>query len=243
MGIKRQVFKKILFTAFVVGFMLFSLSIVSSDVVPTVQSRHAALKPRNIPDTPPSIRYKFDWEPAKGKFLVASERIRDSIFTETVIFLVDYSPRGAMGLIVNRPADTRPFQLFPEIKRLERMPDYIYIGGPVERNQLLMLIRSGTQTEGTQWIFDDIYISASRAVLERMVNAPGAGEEFRLYAGYAGWAPGQLEREIMRGDWHIIKGDAEVVFNNAPLELWQKIMNMKFNLQVDVPCRRAGHIA
>lgn len=224
MHVKEKTFGRFLPAVLAAFFILLSTPI---------HGKYAALSPHGPPDAP-SRTYKFDFELAKGKFLAAGTNIKDPRFAETVIFLVDYGPQGAMGLIVNRPTDIRLFKMFPDIKGLEKVSDFIYIGGPVERSRLFMLIQTSGKPEDALRVSDNIYISTSSVLLERAANAPDAGERFRIYSGYAGWAPAQLEREITRGDWHIMKGDAEVIFNNAPLELWQKIMNMnmRMNLQV-----------
>ncbi len=219
MHVREKIFGRLLPAVIAAFFILLSTPI---------HGKYAALSPHGLPDAP-SSRYKFDFELAKGKFLVASTNIKDPRFAETVIFLVDYGPQGTMGLIVNRPTDIRLSKMFPDIKEI---PDFLYIGGPVERNQLFMLIQTDSKPEDAHRVFDNIYISTSSALLERAANASDVGERFRIYSGYAGWAPGQLEHEITRGDWHIMNGDAEIIFNNAPLELWQKIMNMGMNLQV-----------
>ncbi|MBI5213216.1 MAG: YqgE/AlgH family protein [Nitrospirae bacterium] len=224
MHIKEKFFERLLPAVLAAFFILLSTPI---------HGKYAALSPHGPPDAT-SSRYKFDFELAKGKFLVAGTNIKDPRFAETVIFLVDYGPQGAMGLIVNRLTDIRLSKMFPDISGLQKVADVIYIGGPVEITRLFMLIRTSGKPEDAHPIFDNIYISTSSALLERAANAPDAGERFRIYSGYAGWAPGQLEREIARGDWHIMRGDAEIIFNNAPLEIWETIMNMnmKMNLQV-----------
>lgn len=231
MQIKEQAVKKLLLTALVTALVIFPISPVISRVEIQNHSKHAALPPHGLPDTPSSSG-RLDRELAKGKFLVATKNIKDPRFAETVILLVDYSQNGTLGLIVNRPTDMRLSQVFSDIEGLDKVSDPIYIGGPVERNQLFMLIQSGSQPEDAHLVFDNIYVSSSSNLLRRIVDNPGAGERFRIYAGYAGWAPGQLEREIARGDWYILQGDAEIIFDNAPMEIWKRIMNQKLNLQV-----------
>jgi putative transcriptional regulator len=180
---------------------------------------------KESPKTSPPGNYKFEWGLAKGKLLVASENIKDPIFAGTVILLVDYSAQGAMGLIVNKPAGLKIPEALPGIEGLSAINDLLYFGGPVSGNQIFMLIQSESKLEESHNIFGDIYFSASIFALKRLVENIGRGDKFRLYIGYAGWAPGQLEREMARGDWHIIKGDASVIFDSNPADLWQRIMN------------------
>ncbi len=162
---------------------------------------------------------------AKGKFLVAGRQLIDPNFSETVILLTSYDWHGAVGLVINRPADIKLAKVLPDIKGIRRHKDTIYIGGPVERDQLFMLIRSDSQYADTLKVSGDIYVSMSREVLQRLVNNTGTGEKFRVYAGYSGWGSGQLVHEIDRGDWHIINADAETVFDKDVTLIWQELIN------------------
>lgn len=161
---------------------------------------------------------------AKGKFLVASRNLRDPNFSETVILLIDYDWNGAMGLVINRPSRLRLSEVLPEIKGLKQRTDTVYFGGPVGRSQMLLLVRSGSQLEESHPVSEDIYISSSRMVLQRMIDHADAKESFRVYAGYAGWAPGQLNQEVSKGSWHIFEADAKIVFDMEPSEIWPELI-------------------
>jgi putative transcriptional regulator len=163
-------------------------------------------------------------ELAKGKFLVAGRHLGDPNFSESVVLLVDYNQDGAMGLVINQPTEVRLSTVLPEIEAVQQRTDTVYIGGPVARGQMLLLIRSGSQPEESRPVFANTYISSSRAVLERMINHAQAGEKFRVYAGYAGWAPGQLDQEVSRGDWRVLPADAEIVFDRAAAEIWPELI-------------------
>jgi len=160
---------------------------------------------------------------SRGIFLVAAEQLRDPNFSETVVVLLGYSNEGAMGLIVNRPTDVRLWKVFPEIRGLRRRRDTLYVGGPVGTDQLIVLVRSGIAPEDSYRIIDDVYVCSDLDVLQKIVKMK-QGDEFRTYAGYAGWAPGQLDYEVMRGDWHIIRADAENIFTKEPDALWQELI-------------------
>ena len=176
-------------------------------------------------------------ELAKGKFLVASRRLRDPNFKETVVLLLEYGLDGAMGLVINRPSEVKLATVFPDIKELKARKDTIYVGGPVAVNQMLMLIRSSRVPEESQEITQGVYISSSWKVLERLMKSTAKDEKFRLFAGYAGWAPNQLDFERTRGDWHVVKADAEAVFAQNPPELWQELIH-----RITVKWVRAEHL-
>jgi putative transcriptional regulator len=160
-------------------------------------------------------------ELAAGKFLVASRTLLDPNFVEAVILLVDYSDEGAMGLVLNRPTEMKLATLLPEIDAVANRPDTVWLGGPVAIWQMVLLSRLEQRIEGSQPVLEDIHFSASRVVLEELVER---GAEFRVYAGYAGWAPGQLDHELARGGWHLLPGDAAMVFDLAPSELWPELI-------------------
>jgi putative transcriptional regulator len=163
-------------------------------------------------------------ELAGGKFLIASRELIDFNFSQTVVLLIEYGPNGAMGLIINRPTEARLSELLPDIEELAHREENLFIGGPVARNQLLMLIRSDREIEGTHLVFEDVYVSTSRTVLEEMANRSGKGESFRIYAGYAGWAPGQLDQEFSRGDWHVLRADKETLFEKESSQIWNELI-------------------
>jgi len=163
-------------------------------------------------------------ELAKGKFLVASRRLIDPNFKETVVLLIDYGQDGAMGLVINRPSEVKLATVFPDIKELKARKDTLYVGGPVAVNQILMLVRTPLVPEASQEVTQDVYISSSWKVLKRLMKNAAEDERFRIFAGYAGWAPNQLEFERARGDWHVLKADAETVFDKEPLDIWQELI-------------------
>ena len=180
---------------------------------------YRAALPKTDPDEP-GTREQL----AKGTFLVASRRLQDPNFKETVVLLVDYGVEGAMGLVINRPSAVRLATVFPDIKELKERKDTVYVGGPVSVNQMLMLIRSANVPEASQEITQDVYISSSWKVLERLIKRTAKGETFRLFAGYAGWAPNQLDLERSRGDWYVLNADAAAVFTQNPAELWPELI-------------------
>lgn len=163
-------------------------------------------------------------ELSKGKFLVASRQLLDANFSETVVLLTEYSPEGAMGVVINRPTEVQLAELLPEVKELQQRTELVYLGGPVARTRMFLLVRTPEKPEGAYPVFADVYVSASRAVLKQMAKNSGAKATFRAYAGYAGWAPGQLEQEVARGDWYIVPADAGTIFDKAAETIWPELV-------------------
>lgn len=157
-----------------------------------------------------------------GRFLVAGQHLRDPNFAQTVVLLLDYGERGARGVIINRRTDVKLATVFPRITGLRQRPDTVYLGGPVGRNQLLVLLRSDKPRAAAEHVVDDVYVSTNRRVLVDALNRAAA---VHVYAGYAGWAPGQLDREVARGDWHVLPADVERVFSEAPGAVWRELID------------------
>jgi len=161
---------------------------------------------------------------APGRFLVASPKLKDPNFHKTVILLLRYGQDGASGLVINRPLKLELSTVMPELKGLEQRKENLYLGGPVELNKILLLVKSAETPEDSISVFGDIYISSSRKALKRLIQSTNKSEKFRIYAGYAGWAPRQLESERDRGDWHVLKADAETVFDKKSSEIWPELI-------------------
>jgi len=169
---------------------------------------------------------------AKGVFLVAARSIRDPMFMETVIYLISYDKNGAVGVIINHPTKVGLSEIFPDIKTLLKKDSPLFMGGPVAVDQLMMIIRSGAPPAGSLPLFDNVYISSDTAYLRHMIDSPGDDERFRVFAGYAGWAPGQLEREISRNDWIITEADAKSFFDKPASSVWQELIETLPSLEV-----------
>ncbi|MEW6110204.1 MAG: YqgE/AlgH family protein [Nitrospirota bacterium] len=150
--------------------------------------------------------------------------MKDPRFAETVILLVEYSRQGAVGLVINRTTGVRLSEVLPDIGKLKQRMDIVYFGGPVNTGQMFMLIRSVYKPEESIHIFKDIYASSSRKLLQKMIDNSAAGERFKIYAGYSGWAPQQLDMEVSRGDWHVLQADMASIFDKEPPEIWPELI-------------------
>ncbi len=191
---------------------LFALSLVAlSLILPPVMPLHAdALR-----DSSPAL--------AKGRLVVASEESNDPNFAGSVVLIIAYSAQGAAGLIINRPSPVTLSETLPGIDGLLHSSERAYLGGPVARGQSFVLIRSAQPLENAKRVFDDVYVSTDRPLLEKLLADPSAAGSFRVYIGYAGWAPKQLDHELARGGWQVVSADAESIFNDKPEAVWEKL--------------------
>jgi putative transcriptional regulator len=161
---------------------------------------------------------------AKGRFLVAGRDLRDPNFERTVVLLLDYNEMGAMGLVINRPTELSIAKLLPDVEGLEDRKENVWVGGPVATGQMFMLVQSSEPPEDSEPIFDDVYVSGSKDLLGRLAKAGTNGAKFRIYAGHAGWAPMQLDAEVARRGWEVLPGDAGLVFDESPAEIWPDLI-------------------
>jgi len=158
----------------------------------------------------------------EGVFLVATEQLHGSSFQQTVILLTHYSKRGATGLAINRPAGIPLQQAFPSIRQLQQRTDPLYLGGPVSTNAIFVLLRTQQPGKTMHHIADDIYFSTGKNIFTRP-HEPATHSMTRTYAGYAGWAAGQLQNEIHRGDWIIVRTHPKIIFEDNAENLWQRL--------------------
>ncbi|MFQ5351001.1 MAG: YqgE/AlgH family protein [Thermoanaerobaculia bacterium] len=162
--------------------------------------------------------------PARGRFLVAERQLHDPNFSETVVLLTEYGADGAMGVIVNWPTAAPAAELVPQIEGIAELSDTVFVGGPVSRQVMLMLVRAESDLPEAERIFADVHLSTSRELLQRVIARQVETTDWRLYSGYAGWSPGQLDHELAAGGWRVLPGDPELVFAADPDEVWSELM-------------------
>jgi len=159
-----------------------------------------------------------------GQLLVAMPGADDSNFAGSVVYVCAHSSEGAMGIVINRPAEHLSFvdllqqlELIPEDRAIN-VPtnlDYmsVFVGGPVETGRGFVLHSADYfSADSTLAIDGSVCLTATIDILRAI--AQGAGPNRSLLAlGYAGWAPGQLESEIQSNGWLTCPGDAELIFD------------------------------
>ena len=163
-------------------------------------------------------------ELGKGLFLVAEPTLRDPNFRETVILITHHDVTGTMGVIINRPTITPLSHLLPDRAELEGRTETLHLGGPVDRSILVLLVRMRSAPEHAHRVFDNVYLTQSTDVLGDALNSDDPSVAIRLFAGYAGWAPGQLADEITAGGWRVVPADASVVFDRDADVIWKEMI-------------------
>ncbi|MGP0074794.1 MAG: YqgE/AlgH family protein [Bryobacteraceae bacterium] len=162
---------------------------------------------------------------AVGRLLVASRDLGDPNFAQTVILLVHYEEgKNAVGLVVNKRTDVPISRVFHDLKEAKGRNDPVYIGGPVELNSVMALLKSASKPEGSSRVFGDVYLISDKDLLTQTLGSPAEATVFHTYVGYAGWSAGQLEHEVELGAWHIMPADAAIVFHADPDSVWPRLI-------------------
>lgn len=166
-------------------------------------------------------------EPGRGKLLVASEALLDPNFARTVVLMLDHGDSGSAGLVLNRPSSVPIETLLPGVEGIEALDEPFFVGGPVELHKLSMLFETAREHNGHLEVLDGVFAGWDDELFEDMLNRPVASDRFRLYAGHAGWAPGQLEAEIAARAWYVLPASRATVFGASPHageDLWREMI-------------------
>ena len=167
--------------------------------------------------------FEFVARPTKGSLLVAAPQLTDPNFHRSVIFMVQHSPQGALGLIVNRPTEEEGFdRLEPWLRELSE-PAVIFAGGPVQTDALIA-IGSVDPDLSSELISPIIGGLSSLDVSQPPDELLEGLRSLRIFRGYAGWGPGQLEDELEEGSWLVLTVQADDVFTTHPQGLWRNVL-------------------
>jgi putative transcriptional regulator len=159
----------------------------------------------------------------RGLLLVAHPNLTDPNFQRTVVLICEHGDQGTLGIILNRPTTVLLSEALPNVSVLKGTSYVLFAGGPVRPEGVLMLFRVVETPDRLREVMAHVYLGLSRDVLERVITKPNPTETFRAYAGYAGWAPGQLEFEMAMGSWALTEADPSSIFDKAPETLWEEM--------------------
>lgn len=163
-------------------------------------------------------------DPYTGKLLVAGPDLGDPNFARTVVLILEHDAEGAVGVVINRPSDTRVADILEEWSELSCAPGVVFVGGPVQPEAAVCLAvpRSGVDdVPGVQPLVPGV--ASLDLAQDPALVAPGV-EHLRLFAGYAGWGPGQLEGEADHDDWIVVDALPGDPFDSDPGTLWQRVL-------------------
>ncbi len=183
-------------------------------------------------------------ERPNGVLLVARPGLPDPNFSRTVLLVTRSPDGGALGVILNRPLGAGlAARVDPELP-IGRYHDRLYFGGPVRPERLVAVFRADAPPAAAAYrVRERLYLSWARKNVERLLADPGT--RYRLYAGYAGWAPRQLEHEIDAAAWFVLPVDEAVVLRPDTAGLWKELVARATGARARAGCtmrkpRRSG---
>jgi putative transcriptional regulator len=159
----------------------------------------------------------------KGQLLVAGPGLLDPNFWRTVVLVGEHSEEGALGVVLNRASESTVEEAAPELAQLADGMGRIHVGGPVQPSAVVVLADFVEPPD------DDALVVESVGFLPAEVDPDELGElrRARVYVGYAGWGPGQLDGELDEGSWIVEPARADDVFTEEPEELWSTVLRRK----------------
>ena len=156
-----------------------------------------------------------------NQFLIAMPSLRDPNFSQTVTYVCAHNEDGAMGLVINRPANCElgeilsQMEMTPDDQSVAKLP--VYLGGPVHTDRGFVLHEPDSQWDSSINVCDSLGVTTSRDILHAIAESAGP-DNFLIALGYAGWSAGQLEEEIKENSWLNVSADLDIIFN-TPCDL------------------------
>lgn len=163
--------------------------------------------------------------PKPGSLLLATVAISDGIFDQSAVLLLDADESGALGVVLNKVSDLDLDDVLPGWAPLCSSPRDLFEGGPVSRNGAVCLASPKSpdlEPPGWRRLFGDVGLLHLDTPVELVSDA---FNDLRIFAGYAGWSPGQLEGELLHGSWYVSQAHHSDVFDPHPATLWRRALH------------------
>ena len=157
----------------------------------------------------------------RGQLLVAGPALDDPNFRRTVVLIGEHGDEGAMGVVLNRPSTVTVADAVPPLAELVGDHDVVHLGGPVEPQAVVVLADFADTAD-----VDDLLVDSVGFLPGEIEGAAGVGpvRALRVFAGYAGWSPGQLEEELEESSWLVLPARVSDVFGDEPERLWSEVL-------------------
>jgi putative transcriptional regulator len=159
-----------------------------------------------------------------GRLLVATPVLDDPNFRRAVVLLLDHNDEGALGIVVNRPLEVEVAAVLPLWQPYATAPGRLFQGGPVALDSALGVVAVPGDDEepfGVKRIIGSVGL-VDLDIPPQIIAGGVAG--LRIFAGYAGWGAGQLEKEISNGAWYVVDAEARDPFTDSPDQLWRQVL-------------------
>jgi putative transcriptional regulator len=164
-------------------------------------------------------------ESLRGKLLLASPTLLDPNFARTVVLIAEHTEEGAMGLVLNRPAVSTVGEAVPDLAWLTGDDEQVYVGGPVAETAVIVLAEFDRPEVAGALVEEDLGFIGTDADDPEALD--GAVRRARVFAGHAGWGPGQLESELEEESWIVEPPRREEIFTDDAEALWAAVLRRK----------------
>jgi putative transcriptional regulator len=161
-------------------------------------------------------------ESLAGKLLISSPSLADPNFRRTVLLLTHHDEEGAVGLVLSRPSEMLIEEAVPDLGNLPYADEIVFIGGPVQPEAVVVLVELVEPLEETEPIVGSVVYMPPGIDADELPAL-----RVRVFAGYSGWGPGQLERELEQSDWIVAAALPQDIFASDPDELWRTVLRRK----------------
>jgi putative transcriptional regulator len=178
----------------------------------------------------------------KNHFLIALPNLRDANFARTVTLICEHGDEGAMGVVINRPSQLHLADILHHMEIAAPSSagaQPVFLGGPVGPERGFVLHAPVSIWNSTLQISADLGLTSSRDILEAMATGKGPAHSF-VALGYAGWSPGQLERELAEDAWISGPADARVIFDLPAEQRWEAAARL-LGIDVHLISTTSGH--
>jgi putative transcriptional regulator len=169
-----------------------------------------------------------------GQLLVATPSLKDPNFERTVVLLVAHESGGALGVVLNRPTEVSVSEVLGTWGMLARDPGVLFEGGPVQPESAICLAR---MRPGARRVKGFHQVSGLVGTVDLSTDPESLGESIvgiRVFAGYSGWSPGQLENEIAAGSWFVLDALPGDAFMERPDDLWPMVLRRQGGMMAAV---------
>jgi len=175
-------------------------------------------------------------KPAKGMMLISEPVLSDFYFSKSLVLLADHNEEGSFGLIINKPTDLVLSDISDEFSGINSR---LFIGGPVKTDSIYFIHTRGDLVDGSTRIMEGLFWGGHSDMLKDLIlKKEISTNEIRFFIGYAGWQPGQLDREFKEEAWIASATNPDQIFRSEPASLWRnvlKTMGKEYAMWVNYP--------
>ena len=164
--------------------------------------------------------------------LVAQPDLR-GVYSHTVLLVVPAANGQHLGFILNRATDVKLGSLFPEHAPSAKVVDPVYFGGPQMMQSIFAVVRGKDVEEmhgaASLHLFGDLFVTGNAGAVDRIIEQ--TPNDARYFAGFVGWQPGELAKELEAGFWHVTEPDEKLLWRE-PAGMWEELRKRLSQLRV-----------